>query len=177
MRSLEPLSLVPRSVEFLLVAALLSAPIAWAAPGPGASICGDWLTADGESVVSIFQATDGTLAGKITDLSDDEWDEPDVENMNPALRSRPLLYLQLMSGFVATGEGSWDDGTIYDPYSGVTFSALLKHSARAPSRLEVRGYIGTPMIGRSEYWVRLPDLPSRSCADPQVRLEKQRREP
>jgi len=163
--------------ELLLTALLLLPSGTWAAPIHGATICGDWLTADEESVVSIFLESDGTLSGKITDLSDDEWGEPDVENPDPALRARPLLYLELMSGFVGVGEGRWDSGTIYDPYTGGTFSCMLKHSSATSLRLEVRGYIGTPLIGRSEFWVRLPDLPSRSCEDPQRRLEKQRREP
>ena len=44
----------------------------------------------------------------------------DINNQDPALRSRPIIGLPLLQGFTATGPDSWGGGTIYDPEGGKT---------------------------------------------------------
>ncbi len=54
--------------------------------------------------------------------------------------------------FKFTGS-SWEDGKIYDPKSGKTYDCILK-SKENNKILEIRGYIGSPMFGRTATWTR-----------------------
>lgn len=49
----------------------------------------------------------------------------DRENPNPALRSRPLIGLAVISGMRPAGEGKWQ-GTIYNADDGKTYAATLR---------------------------------------------------
>ena len=73
--------------------------------------------------------------------------EPRLDDNNPdeALRSRPLLGLNLFSNYEHTGK-RWQ-GKIYDPESGKTYSSRV--SLDKDGNLKMRGYIGTPLLGRT----------------------------
>jgi uncharacterized protein (DUF2147 family) len=76
----------------------------------------------------------------------------DRENSNPDLRSQPLMGLQLMEGFTYNGKDVWEKGTIYNPENGKTYKC--KMTLVAPNRLEVRGYVGIPLLGATSIWTR-----------------------
>ena len=48
----------------------------------------------------------------------------------------------------------WDGGDILDPNNGKVYRVRLK-PIDGGGKLEVRGYIGTPMLGRSQTWIRV----------------------
>ena len=48
----------------------------------------------------------------------------------------------------------WDDGKILDPANGKFYDCILKLSEN-PNQLNVRGYIGIPLLGRSQAWLRV----------------------
>jgi len=50
------------------------------------------------------------------------------------------------------GDGKWSGGTIYDPDSGRIFKCRL--AQLDPERLQVRGFIGFALLGRSQVWTR-----------------------
>ena len=145
------------STFFALI--LLTATTAFGA-GPS-DILGIWRTERDESKVEVFRCGE-KLCGKIvwlknpkyTDSSEGRIGTPiiDRKNPDPARRSRPLIGLQLMAGFTGQGGNSWGNGTVYDPKSGKTYRGKI-HLA-APDRLELRGYIGISLIGRTSVWRR-----------------------
>jgi uncharacterized protein (DUF2147 family) len=47
----------------------------------------------------------------------------------------------------------WTGGEILDPENGKTYKATLKLADNG-QKLLVRGYIGLPIFGRSQTWVR-----------------------
>jgi uncharacterized protein (DUF2147 family) len=47
----------------------------------------------------------------------------------------------------------WSGGEILDPESGKTYRARMK-LIDGGRRLVIRGYIGLPLFGRSQTWVR-----------------------
>ena len=117
---------------------------------------GTWLSGDGDGWIEITRTGDG-LSGivKGSPNADDERPDTDEKNPDPALRGRPLTGLELFHNFAYDGDGRWSGGTIYDPNSGKTYRCIITWVDDAT--LKVRGYIGVPMLGRTETWTRVPD--------------------
>jgi uncharacterized protein (DUF2147 family) len=117
---------------------------------------GTWLSGDGDGWIEITRVDDG-LSGVIKGSPNDDPDRPDRDEKNPdpALRDRPLTGLELFDGFSWDGDDRWTGGTIYDPNSGKTYRCIITWVDQ--DTLKVRGYIGVPMLGRTETWTRVPD--------------------
>jgi uncharacterized protein (DUF2147 family) len=77
----------------------------------------------------------------------------DLENPNPALRTRPLLGLTVLSGLRRAGERTWEEGRIYNPDDGADYHTLM--SIRDDGALRVRAYVGLPVIGKTFIWTRV----------------------
>lgn len=130
-------------------------------------ILGLWKTApdeDGEFAHVEVTGEGGTYSGKIVWLSQPEFGadqgpewagktKVDRNNPDPALRSRPIIGLQLVEGFSYDGDGRWTGGTIYDPKKGKTYSCRM--TLRDDGSLDLRGYVlGMPFLGRTTTWTR-----------------------
>jgi uncharacterized protein (DUF2147 family) len=119
-------------------------------------ILGIWLNEEQDGKVEIYKEK-GKYSGKLVWLKkplDEQTNKPklDKKNPDPELKKRPLKGTILMNGFEYKGNGEWQDGEIYDPKSGKTYSCYLK--LESPDRLKVRGYIGFSWVGRTTYWTR-----------------------
>ena len=77
----------------------------------------------------------------------------DVLNPDPALRTRPLLGLEILNGLRPAGDGTWDGGTIYNPDDGETYSALA--SIQDDGSLRVRVYVFLSLFGETKIWTRV----------------------
>lgn len=116
-------------------------------------IVGVWLTADKSAKIEIVQREKNFQGTMIwLEVDRDEQGKPltDTQNPDPSKRSRLLRGLEIIPNLVYK-EGKWK-GTIYDPESGKTYSSeivLVNENA-----LEITGYIGLPMFGRTEKWTR-----------------------
>lgn len=126
------------------------------------SILGEWLTGDGKSRVEIYHC-EKKYCGKITWLkepvyaADDDQGmagkiKVDRENKNESLRSRPLLGLNMLNDFEYEGGNEWEEGSIYDPRDGKTYSSII--TLKSSNLLHVRGYIGFSFIGKTTEWTR-----------------------
>ena len=119
-------------------------------------ILGEWLSEEKDSRIEIYKV--GTeYFGKLLwseNLfeADGITSKKDVQNTNEKLRTRNLHHVNLLHDFVYD-DGVWDNGKMYDPKSGKTYNCLLKMRKKL---LEVRSYIGIPLLGRSTYWERSP---------------------
>ena len=120
------------------------------------SIVGVWKTGEGTAMVRIYKNGD-KYQGKIVWLkepNDPETGKPKVDKNHPdeAVRSRPILGLINVWGFVHKGENVWDEGNIYDPKVGKEYSCKMK--LKDNNTLEVRGFIGVSVFGRTDTWTR-----------------------
>ncbi len=121
-------------------------------------INGYWMTEDDQSQVEIYTDNTGTVHGKIIWL-DEPYEEdgtPKLDDENPerALRSQPILGLDVIEGFTYDASNQeWIGGTIYDPESGRTYNAYMRLEDR--NTLRLRGYVmGMRFLGRTTYWNR-----------------------
>ena len=72
-----------------------------------------------------------------------------------AEKGAPVLGLALIKGMRRNGL-AYENGTIMDPRDGTVYRALMNLSPDGKS-LEVRGYLGFAVFGKSQVWTRLPD--------------------
>ena len=143
-----------RIATFALLASILLA-LSVHATDAAYSIEGVWLSADGTGWVKIEMGADGptgSIAGSPDDAERQRPSNKDDLNPDPALRDRDLLGLTIMQGFTAAGDGKWKNGRIYDPNSGKTYKCKL--TLVDENTLELRGYIGISLLGRTETWTR-----------------------
>lgn len=121
----------------------------------GDAIIGKWLNPSGEGQVQIYKKGDKYF-GKLAWIKfpNDANGKPktDVKNPDASLRSRPELGLELLKDFTFDGEKVYEDGTIYDPKSGKTYSCKMTLDG---AKLKIRGYIGISLLGRTELWTRV----------------------
>lgn len=117
---------------------------------------GVWTNEEREARFEIYNCGNEQLCGKLVWLKEPNRDgkpKLDQHNPNKNLQSRPLQGLVFLQGFKKTGPDKWDNGTIYDPKSGKTYSSYMKLMGK--DQLEVKGYIGISLIGRSQVWTRV----------------------
>lgn len=140
-----------------LFAALLLGAVgtAWAQTTPA----GLWKTIDDKTKVekSLVRITDngGVLSGKVEKILSDKADAKCVECTDER-KDQPVQGMTILRGIKpdASDKGSWVGGDILDPNDGKIYKVLLK-LADGGKKLDVRGYIGMPMLGRTQTWLRV----------------------
>jgi uncharacterized protein (DUF2147 family) len=70
-------------------------------------------------------------------------------------QGKPVLGLALIKAMQRNGN-SYENGTIMDPRDGQVYRALMR-LIEDGQKLEVRGYLGISLFGRTQTWNRLPD--------------------
>jgi len=161
---------IPAKSLFFIVAVfagLLTPLPSHAQPGRVPAPLGWWLDPTGRAGILI--APCGTqLCGHIDwlkhPLTPQGQPKTDIHNPDASLHSRPICGLPMVWGFVPDNGGGWAGGWIYDPEAGKTYKSIMH--VQADGSLRVRGYIGIPLLGRSEVWTR-PPAPLTRCKGPQ----------
>jgi len=138
----------------------LSAQTAPGAPTSQAEpIVGNWKTIDDKtnqpkSIIRI-ELVDQKLQGTVIKIFTAPGDRPDpvCEQCKDHRKDKPVIGMTIMSGLKKTSSTVWEGGEILDPNNGSIYKVKLNLDAEAKA-LNVRGYIGVPMIGRTQTWVR-----------------------
>lgn len=126
-----------------------------------ASPIGLWQTIDDQtgkprSLVRILDGGDGILVGRIEKILDPRIDHPDpvCERCDDDRKDQPIIGLEIIRGLKPHG-GHWAGGRILNPEDGRIYH-LKATPVDAGTKLEMRGYIGLPMFGRTQIWIREP---------------------
>lgn len=116
---------------------------------------GFWLNQEKEAKVEIYKAKNGKFYGKIVWLKEPNRDgkpKTDINNPKESLKSQPIIGLLILKAFNKDGENTYEDGTIYDPKNGKTYSCKITYENA--NNLSIRGYVGISMLGRTTKWTR-----------------------
>jgi len=128
------------------IAAALGAWLLAGAAGAG-NLEGVWRTASGNLDVEIKPCGAALCGTVVRVLQNQSMAHPGTEMGNV-----PGLGLVLLSNFLPSGEGTWA-GFIYDREAAQTYRCNL--SLDEGDRLVVHGYLGWPMLGRTQLWTRV----------------------
>lgn len=141
----------------LLLALLLLLPLVVGAQTEGASPVGLWRTIDDatgkpRALVRIYEQ-DGRLFGKVEQgLVEDEPPDTVCDKCTDERRGMKKLGLVIIRNLQRDGD-VWDGGDILDPDNGKVYSCRVRVVDDNRS-LEVRGYIGFSLLGRTQMWQR-----------------------
>ena len=94
----------------------------------------------------------GALVGRIEKILTDKADAL-CEKCTDARKDKPVQGMTILTGLKKDGD-EWAGGEILDPNNGKVYQVRLTPREGGKS-LDVRGYIGAPMLGRTQTWVRV----------------------
>lgn len=121
---------------------------------------GYWKTIDDvsgkpKSIIQIWQTPDSSLSGKVIKIYPKPGED---QNKLCAVckgdkHNQRIVGMVILDGLKDNGS-KWDRGNILDPENGKTYRCNVKVVDNG-QKLEVHGYIGLPIIGRTQTWVRV----------------------
>ena len=115
-------------------------------------VLGTWINQAGDGLIKISLNGDKYEAVIIGGTHPKSPERKDINNPDPKLKTRPLKGLKILGNLSYEGDNEWDDGWIYDPNNGKTYDCQM--TLEDKNTLSIRGYVGTPMFGRTETWRR-----------------------
>ena len=122
---------------------------------------GLWKTIDDETKKekSLIRLTEsgGVVTGKLEKLLDPATKQDAVcEKCTDERKDKPVLGMTLVKGVKhnEADKNLWDGGEILDPNNGKVYKVRLVPKDDG-KKLDVRGYIGMPMLGRTQTWIRV----------------------
>jgi uncharacterized protein (DUF2147 family) len=126
---------------------------------------GTWKTIDDtthkpKSIVVItenngkYQATIKELLNRTPEDIAKEGDKPVCKECDGDRKNQPITGMNIMWG-VTKDDDVWDGGKILDPKTGKIYKVKLKLMDNG-QKLDVHGYIGFALLGRSQTWERQP---------------------
>ena len=124
---------------------------------PALTPAGVWSTIsdrDGKPMgVVEIREVDGELVGVVRAILIDAGPEDSVcDKCSDDRQGQPIIGMEILRHLRRNGD-EWTGGEILDPQNGKTYRATMKLSDDG-QKLIVRGYIGLPMFGRSQTWLR-----------------------
>lgn len=119
---------------------------------------GSWTTVDDKtgkpkSIVEIYEARDGSLAGRVSEiLQSDRGPNPTCDKCSGDRKDKPVKGMVILWGVNKSGD-TWEGGKILDPNNGKVYSVKLRQ-IEGGKKLEVRGFLGFSLLGRTQTWAR-----------------------
>ena len=144
----------------IVIATLILAPSLVAA---SESPVGTWLSIDDKtrqerSIITITEEN-GELKGVVEKLFDQPGDDPAhlCKECKGERKDKPIIGMTILWGLKKDGD-MWAGGEILDPKNGKIYRCKMTLSGDGKS-LNVRGFIGISLLGRTQTWLRAPTSP------------------
>ena len=118
---------------------------------------GLWKTIDDDgktekSLVRIV-AAGGAVSGTVEKIFDAAKAADVCQKCSDERKDKPVLGMTIIRGAKQGDDGVWAGGDILDPNNGKVYKLHLK-PVDGGKKLEVRGYVGMPLLGRTQTWIR-----------------------
>lgn len=147
--------------RFLIAPVLATALISCAAfaQNSATSPAGLWKTIDDETgkPKSLLRISDsnGEYQGRIEKLFRDPGLDPNpkCEKCEDARKDQPIVGMTVLTGLKQTEANEYTGGTILDPATGKIYKTKVSLDEDG-KKLNMRAYIGVPMLGRTQVWLR-----------------------
>lgn len=148
-------------VAFFMITAL--ALPALADEQPDMRVVGRWQTFDDKTHIAQawvrLTVDNGKLSGKIEKIVKPGGDpNRHCDLCQGDRKDKPLNGMTILWDMVPDDD-EWSGGHILDPDNGKTYKCTIKIVG---DKLEVRGYVGVSLLGRTQTWTRLADEPAPS---------------
>lgn len=141
----------------IILALVLISNTSWAMASLDSPL-GKWKTIDDvtkkpKSIVEITEK-DGMLEGKILKLFREPTEEqnPKCDKCSGERKDKPIIGMNILWNLKKEGS-KWSDGSILDPKNGSRYNSTIK-VVDSGKKLDVRGYIGISLLGRTQTWER-----------------------
>jgi uncharacterized protein (DUF2147 family) len=125
-----------------------------------ATPAGLWRTIDDEtkiekSLVRVSEAA-GVFSAKIEKIADPAKQDSKCDKCTDERKDQPVLGMTILRNVKKNASDAelWDGGEILDPNNGKVYKVRMK-PIDGGKKLEVRGYVGMPMLGRTQTWIRV----------------------
>lgn len=125
-----------------------------------ATPAGLWKTIDDEtkqekSLVRIAESG-GVFTGRIEKLLDPSKQDSKCDKCSDERKDQPVAGMTIIKNVKqnASSPERWDGGEILDPNNGKTYKVRIT-PVDGGKKLEVRGYVGAPLLGRTQTWIRV----------------------
>jgi len=121
---------------------------------------GNWHSIDDKTgeikSLVVITESNGVLSGRVDKLLRKDADQKAVcDKCTDDRKDKPVLGLEIIRGAKkAEGKDVWEDGNIVDPDNGTVYK-LKMTPIEGGSKLEVRGFIGFALLGRTQTWIRV----------------------
>lgn len=120
------------------------------------SILGKWKTIDDISgkekgIVEVYEKS-GLIYARILDIFETEHKNKKCSLCAGQDKDKPFLGLVIVRGLKKEGD-EYNGGKVLDPKIGKYYKCYMK--LEEPDKLKIRGYVGVPMLGRTQYWYRV----------------------
>lgn len=112
------------------------------------NIISNWLSPRKDSEIQIFKVNNKYYGKIVWGIGEST---KDIKNPDSKLMDRDLIGLIILSNF-EFDDDEWNNGTIYDPREGKTYSCVL--TIKNKNELNIRGYVGVSLFGRTEVWTK-----------------------
>ena len=136
-------------LSFFILSCFLSSNL-YSQANPDA-ILGIWFNEEKDAKIKIYKESSKFYGKIVWHKTGEGISAFDENNSDPELQKRKKVGLVILTDFEFK-DGQWEDGDVYDPKKGKTYSCVLK--MEKDGRLYVRGYIGISLLGRTAYWTK-----------------------
>lgn len=140
--------------------------VVYADAGLANSPVGYWKTIDDvtgqpKSIVHIWKNADQMLFGQVIKIFPRPGEDPNklCTACVGERRNQPIVGMVILSGLRAN-QNQWSNGQILDPENGKTYNCTVRVADNG-QRLNVHGFIGIPILGRSQSWQRVDLMSSQ----------------